>query len=51
SEERVFYALERLWKDCPEVDLPADAKATRGKGAEHAKLQDAEDVAELGELR
>ncbi|MBB1243334.1 ribosome silencing factor [Streptomyces durbertensis] len=33
SEERVFYALERLWKDCPELDLPADAVATRGKGA------------------
>ncbi|GAA2389209.1 ribosome silencing factor [Streptomyces glaucosporus] len=32
SEERVFYALERLWKDCPQIDLPEDAKATRGKG-------------------
>lgn len=21
SEERTLYALERLWKDCPEVDL------------------------------
>ncbi|MDJ1130396.1 ribosome silencing factor [Streptomyces iconiensis] len=37
SEERVFYALERLWKDCPELDLPEEAKATRGKGAEHAR--------------
>jgi ribosome-associated protein len=36
SEERVFYALERLWKDCPEIPLPDDAMATRGKGAEHA---------------
>ncbi|WP_326690417.1 MULTISPECIES: ribosome silencing factor [unclassified Streptomyces] len=36
SEERVFYALERLWKDCPELELPEDAKATRGKAAEHA---------------
>jgi len=36
SEERVFYALERLWKDCPELDLPEEAKATRGKAAEHA---------------
>ena len=51
SEERVFYALERLWKDCPELDLPEEAKATRGKGAEHAKLQAEEDSAELGELR
>ncbi|ACQ79893.1 iojap-like protein [Beutenbergia cavernae DSM 12333] len=24
SEDREFYALERLWKDCPVVDLPAD---------------------------
>jgi ribosome-associated protein len=22
SEERVFYALERLWRDCPEITLP-----------------------------
>ena len=22
-EERVFYALERIWKDCPEIVLPA----------------------------
>ncbi|WP_314175157.1 ribosome silencing factor [Streptomyces winkii] len=36
SEERVFYALERLWKDCPELELPEDAKATRGKAREHA---------------
>ncbi|GAA2661283.1 hypothetical protein GCM10009864_30760 [Streptomyces lunalinharesii] len=37
SEERVFYALERLWKDCPEIDLPEEAKATRGKAAEHSR--------------
>lgn len=33
TEERVFYALERLWKDCPELPLPSDALATRGQGA------------------
>ena len=22
SEERTYYALERLWKDCPEIPLP-----------------------------
>jgi ribosome-associated protein len=22
SEERVYYALERLWKDCPRIPLP-----------------------------
>src|SRR5881396_3105412 len=34
SEERSYYALERLWKDCPEIELPEEAKATRGKAAE-----------------
>ncbi|GAA4802212.1 ribosome silencing factor [Nocardioides caeni] len=24
SEEREFYALERLWRDCPTIDLPAE---------------------------
>jgi ribosome-associated protein len=27
EEERSFYALERLWKDCPTVELPADINA------------------------
>lgn len=36
SEERVFYALERLWKDCPQIALPetvtaAAAQASRGR--------------------
>ena len=22
TEERAFYALERLWRDCPEIELP-----------------------------
>jgi ribosome-associated protein len=43
SEERVFYALERLWKDCPEIGLPEDAVATRGKGVAHAQAAAAED--------
>jgi ribosome-associated protein len=25
AEERTYYALERLWKDCPMLPLPADA--------------------------
>ncbi|WP_062204924.1 ribosome silencing factor [Streptomyces sp. NBRC 109706] len=40
SEERVFYALERLWKDCPELPLPEDAKATRGRGAAEGESAD-----------
>ncbi|MGV9880941.1 ribosome silencing factor [Streptomyces sp. NPDC003006] len=51
SEERVFYALERLWKDCPEIALPEDATATRGKGAEHADQRAAEEADLDGELR
>ncbi len=47
SEERVFYALERLWKDCPEIGLPEDALATRGKGAEYARRQAAETDGDL----
>jgi len=27
EEDRHFYALERLWKDCPPVELPADINA------------------------
>ena len=31
EEERQFYALERLWRDCPLIDLPADVtSATAG---------------------
>ncbi|MGW9412389.1 ribosome silencing factor [Arthrobacter cupressi] len=37
TEDRVFYALERLWKDCPVVDLELDgedgAKAAIQEGA------------------
>ncbi|HSU70307.1 MAG TPA: ribosome silencing factor [Micrococcaceae bacterium] len=38
EEDRVFYALERLWKDCPVVDLQLDgsdpsAKASHGSSA------------------
>jgi ribosome-associated protein len=31
-EERVYYALERLWKDCPELPLPAAAWAPAPAG-------------------
>jgi ribosome-associated protein len=35
AEERVFYALERLWKDCPQLPLPEPAIA--GGGARAAR--------------
>ncbi|BFV59338.1 ribosome silencing factor [Kitasatospora sp. CMC57] len=31
SEERSFYSLDRLWKDCPELPVPAEAMATRNR--------------------
>lgn len=27
EEERAFYDLERLWKDCPYIDLPLETEA------------------------
>ena len=30
EEERQFYALERLWRDCPLVELPASVVSGRG---------------------
>ena len=41
SEERVYYALERLWKDCPRVELPAEAEATQGEGERYRQAQQA----------
>jgi ribosome-associated protein len=31
AEEREFYALERLWRDCPRIALPADVTSGRGR--------------------
>ena len=32
AEDRVYYALERLWKDCPVIDLPTDVTSGGGAG-------------------
>jgi ribosome-associated protein len=32
EEERSFYALERLWRDCPLIELPESA--TNGRGGQ-----------------
>lgn len=29
ADDRQFYALERLWKDCPVIDLPESARTRR----------------------
>ncbi|XRQ12778.1 ribosome silencing factor [Actinomadura welshii] len=31
EEDRMFYALERLWKDCPLLDLPASVTAHQAR--------------------
>jgi ribosome-associated protein len=31
AEERTYYALERLWKDCPQIPLP-EPVGTAGRG-------------------
>ena len=31
EEERSFYALERLWRDCPTIELPATVTSGRGE--------------------
>lgn len=35
AEDRVYYALERLWKDCPVIELPEDIRS--GEGTEAAE--------------
>jgi len=32
TEERQFYALERLWRDCPSIDLPAEVHGPDSSG-------------------
>ena len=31
AEERVYYSLERIWKDCPGVELPEHVRAPRSR--------------------
>ncbi len=31
AEERTYYSLERIWKDCPVVPLPDDVRAHRSR--------------------
>jgi ribosome-associated protein len=34
AEERAFYGLERLWKDCPRIDFEPDGPPDEPNGAE-----------------
>jgi ribosome-associated protein len=40
SEERSYYGLERLWKDCPEIGLPEDAVASRNRGEDEEYVRE-----------
>ncbi len=31
AEDRVYYALERLWKDCPTIELPQSVRQGRSR--------------------
>jgi ribosome-associated protein len=31
TDERAFYALERLWRDCPVIDLPVEVDSTESR--------------------
>lgn len=32
AEERVYYSLERIWRDCPTIALPETVSSGRGPG-------------------
>lgn len=42
AEERVYYSLERIWRDCPTIELPETVSSGRGSGP-GAQLGDAAD--------
>ncbi|WP_122820022.1 ribosome silencing factor [Varibaculum vaginae] len=49
DEEREYYGLERLWNDCPRIDLPDLEEAARaGRAQEYSQdeLKDAQQDAE-----
>jgi ribosome-associated protein len=33
TDERLYYSLERLWRDCPVVPLPESVSAAAGAGS------------------
>lgn len=37
SEERSLYALEKLWRDCPAIDLRLDGPPGQGEAADSAE--------------
>ncbi len=42
AEDRIHYAIERLWKDCPVVELPESVTSGQVAGSTHGPDHDAE---------
>jgi ribosome-associated protein len=40
AEERVYYSLERLWKDCPQIPLPEPVGAVSASGSNGTRRAD-----------
>ncbi|NYG55496.1 ribosome-associated protein [Nocardioides perillae] len=47
EEERRFYALERLWRDCPTISLPEDVTGPPAQGQAVTDRGDLDDRADL----
>ena len=47
EEERRFYSLERLWRDCPIIDLPEDVAGPAERGRAVTDRDDVEDRPDL----
>ncbi len=39
-EERVYYSLERIWRDCPVIELPEIVTAGAGAGRSASRAQE-----------
>lgn len=45
SDERAYYSLERIWKDCPLIELPEEVRRPRSRHDERGRDLDAEGAA------
>lgn len=45
TEERQFYSLERLWRDCPAIELPAELGESAGQAADDDEGDDPDALA------
>lgn len=53
EEERAFYSLERIWRDCPTITMPASVTSGRGStpdGSDSVTAQASDSAAAAGAL-